>query len=223
MCGRFNLTSSPKAIASLFDLPSIPDLPPRYNIAPSQPVPVVGTKADGKGRGLVLMRWGLVPRWWSRPKAPTLTIARADTITTKPSFKDSFPPAPLPHPGGRVHRVAPSWTETTLPLPPTGPRPVCLRRTVGFLERPFYGRAATVLLLYHYGCERAGSSGPRPNAGDCGPVRLRLLVGTADDGGESLLSLLRPFPAERMESFPISTRVNSAKNDGPELLEPVAV
>jgi hypothetical protein len=79
MCGRFSLRANPRAVATLFDLPSVPDLAPRYNVSPTQPVAVVGTKPGGQGRGLVMMRWGLVPRW-SKGDRPSAHInARSET------------------------------------------------------------------------------------------------------------------------------------------------
>jgi putative SOS response-associated peptidase YedK len=62
VCGRFTLKASPRAVATTFGLSQLPEQPPRYNVAPSQLIAVVGNKPDGTGRGLVPMRWGLVPR-----------------------------------------------------------------------------------------------------------------------------------------------------------------
>ena len=67
------------------------NMPPRYNICPTDPVDVV-REIDGK-RELLQMRWGLVPRWWSKPlkelRAATFN-ARAETVETKPFFRDAF-------------------------------------------------------------------------------------------------------------------------------------
>ena len=61
MCGRFTLTVSPEELQAAFPSFDIPlDLPPSYNIAPSQPIPVVPNDKDKK---LTFMRWGLVPSW----------------------------------------------------------------------------------------------------------------------------------------------------------------
>ena len=66
MCGRYELHASPAAIALAFGLPAPPALAPRYNIAPMQDVPIVRVHAQG-ARELVLVRWGLVPRWAKDP------------------------------------------------------------------------------------------------------------------------------------------------------------
>ena len=74
-----------------FDLPEPPPLPPRYNVAPSQIVAVVGRKPDSAKRGLVLMSWGFVPRWAKDPRTgPQPINAQAETVASKAPFRDSF-------------------------------------------------------------------------------------------------------------------------------------
>jgi putative SOS response-associated peptidase YedK len=86
MCGRYVITSSPAAIRALFGYPEQPNFPPRYNVAPTQPIPIVRL-ADGK-RQFVLMRWGLIPAWVKDPKQFSLLInARADSVVDKPAFR----------------------------------------------------------------------------------------------------------------------------------------
>jgi putative SOS response-associated peptidase YedK len=85
MCGRYVITSSPAAIRALFGYPEQPNFPARYNVAPTQPIPVVRLH-EGK-RQFVLMRWGLIPAWVKDPKAFSLLInARAESIIDKPAF-----------------------------------------------------------------------------------------------------------------------------------------
>jgi putative SOS response-associated peptidase YedK len=86
MCGRYAITSAPEAIRALFAYHEQPNFPPRYNVAPTQPVPVVRL-ADGK-REFVLMRWGLLPVWVKDPRSVSLLImARGDTVNEKPAFR----------------------------------------------------------------------------------------------------------------------------------------
>jgi putative SOS response-associated peptidase YedK len=85
MCGRYVITSSPAAIRALFGYPEQPNFPARYNVAPTQPIPVVRLH-EGK-RQFVLMRWGLIPAWVKDPKAFSLLInARAESVIDKPAF-----------------------------------------------------------------------------------------------------------------------------------------
>jgi putative SOS response-associated peptidase YedK len=89
MCGRFTLRSSPRAIATEFDLFDVPDLRPRYNVSPTQQIPIV--RLDGAARQLAVVRWGLIPSWADDPAIGNRMInARADGIATKPSFRSAF-------------------------------------------------------------------------------------------------------------------------------------
>ncbi len=66
MCGRYSITTAPEALRRLFRLPgALPNLPPRYNLAPTQDAPVVRQR-EGE-RELVMLRWGLVPSWSKGP------------------------------------------------------------------------------------------------------------------------------------------------------------
>jgi putative SOS response-associated peptidase YedK len=94
MCGRFTNKLTWEDIVRLYRLPfSAPphNLRPRYNICPTDTIDTIVVE-EGK-RALVPMRWGLVPRWWSKTlkdiKLATFN-ARAETVTTKPFFRDAF-------------------------------------------------------------------------------------------------------------------------------------
>ncbi len=90
MCGRFSLTASPEELAMLFDLPELGAFPPRYNIAPTQPILTVGVNAAGN-RDSALVRWGLIPHWVKDPGEFTLIInARSETAATKASFRSAL-------------------------------------------------------------------------------------------------------------------------------------
>lgn len=89
MCGRFVITSAPEALRQVFGYIEQPNFPARYNIAPTQPVPVVIAQ-DG-ARHFRLMRWGLLPTWVKDPRKFTLLInARAETVQDKPAFKNAL-------------------------------------------------------------------------------------------------------------------------------------
>ena len=90
MCGRFSLTATPDAVAEIFSLDDIEDFPPRYNIAPTQPVLMVSNGPGGR-REARLVRWGLVPAWVKDPGDFTLLInARGETAAEKPSFRNAM-------------------------------------------------------------------------------------------------------------------------------------
>ncbi len=86
MCGRYVITSTPEAIRALFGYPERPNFPPRYNIAPTQPIAIVRL-AEGK-RQFALVRWGLIPSWVKDPKTFSLLInARSESVVGKPAFR----------------------------------------------------------------------------------------------------------------------------------------
>jgi putative SOS response-associated peptidase YedK len=89
MCGRFVITSPPAALRQIFGYIEQPNFPPRHNIAPTQPIPVV--ILENGARHFRLMRWGLLPGWVKDPRKFTLLInARSETVTEKPAFKNAI-------------------------------------------------------------------------------------------------------------------------------------
>ena len=94
MCGRFSLIHAPEDVERLFDLAGLEAFPPRYNIAPTQPVLVVtagSARPEGSNlpdREARLMRWGLIPSWVKDTRGfPLLINARSETAATKPAFR----------------------------------------------------------------------------------------------------------------------------------------
>lgn len=88
MCGRYVITSAPEALRRLFAYGEQPNFPPRHNVAPTQPVPVV--ILENGVRQFKLMRWGFLPSWVKDPRKFALVInARAETILEKPSFRNA--------------------------------------------------------------------------------------------------------------------------------------
>ena len=87
MCSRYSLTSPPEAVRALFGYEERPEFPPRYNIAPTQPVAIVRVGPAGR-REFRLVRWGLIPSWCKNPgEFTTLINARAETLLEKASFR----------------------------------------------------------------------------------------------------------------------------------------
>ena len=93
MCGRFSLTLPVEAMGRLFGFPpdAAPELAPRYNIAPSQPVAVIRRRDDTLARELVLMHWGFIPAWARDPESMRQPInARGETVAAKPMFREAY-------------------------------------------------------------------------------------------------------------------------------------
>ena len=91
MCGRFTSYHSSSEIAKAFNLVDVPELKPRYNIAPATEVAtVISSKTFGK-REFKWLRWGLIPHWAKDKSIGNKLInARAETVAQKPSFRSAF-------------------------------------------------------------------------------------------------------------------------------------
>ncbi len=89
MCGRYLITSAPEAFRRLFGYPEQPNFPPRYNVAPTQPIPIVRV-VEGK-RQFALVRWGLIPAWVKDPRGFTLLVnGRGESVNDKPAFRNAM-------------------------------------------------------------------------------------------------------------------------------------
>ena len=89
MCGRYVIISPPEALRRAFGYADQPNFPPRHNVAPTQPVPVI--LLENGARRFQLMRWGLLPGWVKDPRTFSLVInARAETVLDKPAFRNAM-------------------------------------------------------------------------------------------------------------------------------------
>jgi putative SOS response-associated peptidase YedK len=218
MCGRYTLKSNPQSVATLCNLPAIPELVARYNISPTQLVPVVRTGAAG--RELAMLRWGLIPHWAKDPKiAFTLINARAETAAEKPAFRTAFKRRRCLLPADGFYE----WKKVgkqKLPLhirrtdetpfafaglweswkPAEGdPVETCtiLTTTSNEVVAPLHERMPVILPPEHFDAW--------------------LKPGDAD--AEAFLPLMVPFPASEMVAVPANPITNSPKFDGPECLQ----
>lgn len=199
-------------------LPEIPDFAPRYNIAPSQSVPVIRQLHENSLRQLDMLRWGLVPHWAKDLKIGYKMInARAETITDKPAFRAPFK------------------------------RQRCLVAASGFFEwqhagnakLPFYIHLKDDRLIGFAGLWESWHGPQGATIESCAIITTganKLVRGIHDrmpiiirpdqydtwlaqsSGQNTLLQLLNPYPAEEMVAYRVSSKVNSPKNDTPDCL-----
>lgn len=221
MCGRYTLTVDASVLATLFDLEPLFEIEPRYNVAPSQPVPIVRTGPEGK-REWATVRWGLIPSWAKDAKIGNRLInARAETAADKPSFRSAYKHRRCLVPADGFYE----WVKTD-----GGKRPHHIR----FADRRPFAFAG----LWERWTPADGDSvesctilTTRPNSlvsdlHDRMPVildpeRFGGWIGKGPLSPDAAEAVLIPHPADGMEAVPVSSRVNSPKNDGPECLEPV--
>jgi putative SOS response-associated peptidase YedK len=217
MCGRYELHAHPAAIALAFGLEHPPHVRPRYNVAPMQDVPIVRRNAAGE-RELVQVRWGLVPRWAKDPSIGNRMInARGETAATKPAFRNAFHRhrCLLPANGFYEWRTGPDGRKLPLWL---GMKDGGLFGFAGLFERwlsPDGQPLDTCTILT-----------TSANA-LIGQLHDRMPVIVAPEDYERWLDpddaspdeLVKPFDGERMTYYPVSTKVNSVRNDDPTCIE----
>ncbi len=222
MCGRFTLILEPSELQEELHLGDIPeDLPPRYNVAPTQPVAVV---SDPVSRAVELYQWGLIPSWAKDASIGSKLInARSETLLEKPSFKSAFAHRRCLiladgffewyHPttrgaktqpyffrlaDGKAFAFAGLWDTW---LPPDTSEPV---KSCTIITCPANGLVGQ----YH---ERMPAILDSTHIWDWLNPTNRLPL---------LQSLLQPYPAEKMTSWPVSNRINSPSYDNADCIEP---
>jgi len=218
MCGRYTLRSKPMAIAEEFDLPEVPPLHPRFNIAPNQPVAVVRFDPSEGSRRLDFLTWGLVPSWADDPSIGDHMInARSESVLEKPAFRYAF----------RSRR--------------------CLVVADGFYEwqrqdgwkRPFFVHRRDDRPFAFAGLWEHWEKGDQPiysctllttDANEVlAPIHDRMPVivprsaydlwlDLAVKDPNRLQLLLVPFPIDEMEVYPVSRMVNHPENDVEECM-----
>jgi putative SOS response-associated peptidase YedK len=218
MCGRYAVTSAPEAIRALFGYPEQPNFPPRYNIAPTQPIAIVRL-IDGK-RQFALVRWGLLPSWVKDPKNFSLLInARGESLTDKPAFSAAVK---------RRRCLVPADGFYEWKAGRTGKQPYFVRAKSG-APVAFAGLWETWMGPNGEELETAAIVTTRANRmladiHDRMPVivppeAFNLWLDCANVDVETALTLVEPAPETTLEAYEVSTAVNRTANDNPRLIE----
>jgi putative SOS response-associated peptidase YedK len=225
MCGRYRLSRRKQIVEEYFDCaPDELDWLPRYNIAPTQPVPVIRQHPKKPIRDLSLMKWGLVPSWAKNPSGTASMInARSETAHQKPAFRDALKSRRCLIPADGFYE----WLRT-----PKAKQPYCFEVNGGELFA-FAGlwdgwkdpngnwiRTCSILTT-------------TPNAvtsavHDRMPVILNpdnydLWLDPGMQNVAAVSELLKPFDARLMRCYPVSTRINHVANDDEECARPIDV
>ena len=222
MCGRFSLTADVNALQETFPWVYIPpEITPRYNIAPTQPVAVLPN--DGKNK-LDFYNWGLIPSWAKDPQIGSRMInARAETLAEKPAFRAAFRrrrclvladgfyewqqqpnskakvPMYIQLSSAKPFGFAGLWEAWNSTDGSTILSCTIITTEPNSLMRSIHNRMPVILP------EDAYQTWLEPGEQD--PVMLS--------------NLLRPYPSELMSTFPVSTLVNSPSNDVPQVIQPI--
>jgi putative SOS response-associated peptidase YedK len=222
MCGRFTLTDPDAELAVQFNLPEIPDMQPRYNIAPTQPVAAVRLAPHSPDREMVLLHWGLIPFWAKDPSIGSRMInARSETVAEKPAFRAAFRRR-------RCLVVADGFYEWQKQNGSKQPYFIRLRDSRAFafagLWEHWEGPDASVI-------ESCTLLTTQPNdllrpLHNRMPVILQpkdydLWLNPGIEQVDLLQSLLKPYSPGDLTTYPVSRWVNSPNNDDPQCIQPL--
>jgi putative SOS response-associated peptidase YedK len=228
MCGRYIFTSAPEAMRQLFRYLEQPNFPPRFNVAPTQPIAIVRL-VEGQ-RHFVLVRWGFLPSWVKDPKIFALVInARGESVIDKPAFRAAMKRRRCLIPADGFYE----WQKA------------------GDRKRPFFIHAKSGAPLAFAGLwetwtgpngeelETAAIVTTRANRTldaihermpvIVPPEAFELWLDCTNVDATTATALIRPAPDDLLEAYEISTAVNRTANDGPKLpvvagqLQPVPV
>jgi putative SOS response-associated peptidase YedK len=214
MCGRYRLSRRKQIIEEHFDSSGDDDWNPRYNIAPTQPIPVIRQNPKEPVRELSLMRWGLIPSWAKDSSiAAQMINARSETAATKPAFRDALKsrrcliladgfyewmrtgktkqPYCFEVNGGELFAFAGLWDRWKDPSGNWIRTCSIMTTTPNAITSPVHDRMPVIL----------------------DPDSYDLWLDPGMTKVEAVSDLLKPYDARLMRCYSVSTRVNSVAND----------
>jgi putative SOS response-associated peptidase YedK len=218
MCGRYVIKTPPGLMQETFGYAEQPNFPPRYNIAPTQPIPVV--RLDNGRRSFALVRWGLIPAWVKDPRGFSLLInARAESALDKPAFRNAMRRRRCLVPADGFYE----WKQD------------------GARRRPFYAAAKSLVAFAGVWEPWIGPNGEEMETACIittaanrtlralhdrmpaviPPQAFDLWLDCANVDAETATALLVPAAEDTFAAHEVSIAVNRAANDSAALIEPV--
>lgn len=215
MCARYTLFATAEQISGLFDIEDLPEIQPRYNIAPSTIVPTVA-ELPGQKRAIMMAVWGLVPVW-ADAESKGIINARAESAVEKPAFRAAMKRRRILIPTSGFYE----W------------------RTEGGKKQPYF-----ISMKGGDPFAFAGIWEPRDEIPTCAilttepnavvePIhnRMPVIIGSDDFDlwldpkvdASQVAQLLRPYPAEEMQAYAVDRRVGNPRFDDPSAVAPVSL
>jgi putative SOS response-associated peptidase YedK len=220
MCGRFVVRSSPEEIRRLLGYEDTPNFPPRYNIAPTQPIAVV--RLERGRRRFSLMRWGLIPSWVKDPKRFSLLInARVEAITEKASYKAAMRRRRCLIPADGFYE----WQKTARAKRPyyIHPRHGGPMAFAGLWETWMDATGGEIDTAAIVTCPANDMLAPIHDRMPAivPPERYAAWLDADQVPAEEAVALLGPAPEDLLVAYEISTRVNDHRNEGADLIDAI--
>jgi putative SOS response-associated peptidase YedK len=220
MCGRFVITSAPEALRKLFGYIDQPNFPPRYNIAPTQPIPVV--IIENGARQFRLMRWGFVPAWVKDPRGFALLInARAETVTDKPAFKNAIRRRRCLIPADGWYEWSQSERKRPYFIHRRDGQPFGFAGLAETWSGPNGEELDTVAIVTTAAGADLATLHPRAPV-TVAPDDFERWLDCAGDRAEDVLALLSPPAPGEFVAHEVSMRVNRTANDHAQLILPIS-
>lgn len=221
MCGRFTITLDPADFQQEFNLGEIPgEWKPRYNVAPTQNIPVVTESQDRK---VEMMHWGLIP-FWAKEKniGERMINARAETLSEKPAFRQAYKQR-------RCLILADGFFEWQL-------------KELNTPKIPFYYQLKNEKPFAFAGLWESWHEKPETELHSCTIItcspneliaqvhnRMPVILDKEhcwnwidEKDPTKLPAILVPYPSEKMKATPVGRQVNNAKDDNPDVIRPLA-
>jgi putative SOS response-associated peptidase YedK len=225
MCGRYVATTEPSVLADYFAVDEVraEPPPPSWNVAPTDPIPAVVVRDDRRLLGQ--LRWGLVPSWAKdKTGAARMINARAETIMSKPAFRSAFARRRclLPADGFYEWERHPDGTKRPWFIHRADGAPLALAGLWEVWRSPENELVRT-------GAVMTTAANPFMAAiHDRMPVLIappdwKRWLDPGEEDADALRAMLLPADQRLLERHRVDTRVNSVRNNGPELVEPIEV
>jgi putative SOS response-associated peptidase YedK len=217
MCGRYVIKVTPDEMRAVFGYAEHPNFPSRFNVAPTQPVPVV--RIDNGRRSFALLRWGLIPSWVKDPRGFSLLInARAESVLDKPAFKNAMKRRRCLIPADGFYE----WKRD------------------GGRNRPYFAAAKELIAFAGLWEAWMGPNGEEMETASIITTTANRALRVLHDrmpvviprsafdmwldpniDAETAAALLVPAPEDTFTAYEVSTAVNRAENDSAALIEPL--
>ena len=225
MCGRVRLSSDVSEIKLVFSVPPerpTPNIAPSWNVAPTDPLPVVRFVQRIGERSLDVMRWGLVPFWAKDIKVGFANInAKAEGIESKPAFREAFQRRRCLVPVDNFYE----WKKTA-----TGRQPYaialadrCLMALAGLWETwrsPAGERVRSFAIITTTPNDLCAELHDRMPV-VLAPQTWTQWLGEEPAAASQLKAMLAPYPPQGMTCWPVTPRVGNVKNNDPSLIQPI--
>lgn len=221
MCSRYNLTSPPEAVRAYFGYADTPNFPARYNIAPTQAIPVVLLDETGTRR-FRLMRWGLLPGFVKDPKKfPTLINARSEEVLEKPSFRHAVRRRRCLVPADGFYE----WTgqkgkRRPFHLRPRAPRLIAFAGLHECWQDPQGGEIDTVTILTCAANRTVSALHDRMPV-VLEPEQYEDWLDAKRVSAEEALAMIAPAADDLFEAVELDPKINDSRKDEPGIQEPL--